>query len=172
MLAMHVPNPGIHTLWRFPCASLNSLPYMDFILGLPRSGGYDSCLVVTCALSRLTRLFRCRKKIRGEQNILVEQWFERHGAPKEVHSNDNVRIRRDTGCYKRVLNKLNIQVTTTVPYTHRSDHLCQGQNRLLQENLTILMEQERTKDWVRLLPLAVLTKNSQRSSSAGFTPLS
>ena len=31
-------------------------------------------------------------------------------------------------------------------------------------------KQERTKDWVRLVPWAVLTMNSQRSSSTGFTP--
>ena len=34
----------------------------------------------------------------------------------------------------------------------------------------MLMRQERTKDWVRLVPWAVLTMNSQRSSSTGFTP--
>ena len=32
------------------------------------------------------------------------------------------------------------------------------------------MKQGRTKDWVRLVPSAVLTMNSQRSSSTGFTP--
>ena len=32
------------------------------------------------------------------------------------------------------------------------------------------MKQERTKDWVRLVPWAVLTMNFQRSSSSGFTP--
>ena len=32
------------------------------------------------------------------------------------------------------------------------------------------MKQERTKDWVRLLPWAVLTMNSQESSSTGYTP--
>ena len=32
------------------------------------------------------------------------------------------------------------------------------------------MKQEPTKDWVRLVPWAVLTMNSQRSSSTGFTP--
>ena len=31
------------------------------------------------------------------------------------------------------------------------------------------MKQERTKDWVRLVPWAALTINSQRSSSTGFT---
>ena len=41
---------------------------------------------------------------------------------------------------------------------------------MVEQNLRILMKQERTKDWVRLVPWAVLTMNSQRSSSTGFTP--
>ena len=52
-----------------------SLLYVEFSHGLPRFGGYDSCLVVTCGLSRFTRVFRCNKKITGEQTVkmLVEQ---------------------------------------------------------------------------------------------------
>ena len=42
--------------------SANSLLYVDFIHSLPRSGGYDSCLVVTCGLSRFTRVFSCNKE--------------------------------------------------------------------------------------------------------------
>ena len=38
------------------------------------------------------------------------------------------------------------------------------------QNPRILMQQERTKDWVHLLPWAVLTMNSQESSSTGYTP--
>ena len=66
----------------------NSLSYLDFIHGLPKFDGYDSCLVVTCGLTLVTRAFPCNKKITGEQavSILVEQWFEHYGAPKEVHS--------------------------------------------------------------------------------------
>ena len=65
-------------------------------------GGYDSCLVVTRGLSRFTRVFPCNKKITGEQTVkmLVEQWFEPYGAPKQVHSDEDVRIRSDTGWYK------------------------------------------------------------------------
>ena len=53
----------------------NSLLYVDFIHGLPKFGGYDSCLVVICGLTRLARVFPCNKKITGEQtvNIMVEQ---------------------------------------------------------------------------------------------------
>ena len=67
-----------------------------------------------------------------------------------------------------MLNALNVEVTTGVIYTHTSNPLCERQNRVVEENLRILMKQERTKDWVRLLPWAVLTMNPQRSSSTGF----
>ena len=150
----------------------NSLLYADFIHGLPKFGGYDSSLVVICGLTRFTRAFPCNKKITGEQTvkILVEEWFEPYGAPKEIHSDEDARIRSDTGWYKRVLDALNGQVTTGIPYTHTSNPLCERQNRVVEQNLRILMKQERTKDWVRLLPWAVLTMNSQESSSTGYTP--
>ena len=77
----------------------NSLFYVDFIHGLPRFGGYNSCLVVTCGLSRFTRVFPCNKKITSEQTVkmLVEQWYEAYRAPKQVHSDEDVRIRSHTG---------------------------------------------------------------------------
>ena len=135
---------------------------MDFIHSLPKFGGYDSCSVVTCGLTRFTRAFPCNKKITGEQTVktLVEQWFEHYGAPKEVHSDEDVRILSDTGRYKRVLDALNVHVTTGVPYTLTSNSLCERQNPVLEQNLWILMQQDRTKDWVRLIPWAVLTMNS------------
>ena len=150
----------------------NSLLYVDFIHGLPRFGGYDSWLVVNCGLSRVTLVFPCNKKITGEQTVkmLVKQWFEPYGAPKQVHSAEDVRIRSDKGWYKRVLNAINVEVTTGLPYTHTSNPLCERQNRVVEQRVQILMKQERTKDWVRLVPWAVLTMNSERSSSTDFTP--
>ena len=57
-----------------------------------------------------------------------------------------------------------------LPYTHTSNPLCEGQNRVVEQNLRVLMKQERTKCWVRLLPWAVVTMNSQENSSTGYTP--
>ena len=149
-----------------------SLLYVDFIHGLLRFSGYDSCLVVTCGLSRFTRVFACNKKITGEQTvkIMFEQWFEEYGAPKQVHSDEDVRISSDTGWYKRMLNALNPEVTPGVPYTHTSNPLCDRPNHVVEQYLRSLMKQKRTKDWVRLMPSAVLTMNCQRSSSTGLTP--
>ena len=49
----------------------NSLLYVDFIHSLPKFGGYDSCLVVTCGLTRFTRACPCSKKITGEQTVKI-----------------------------------------------------------------------------------------------------
>ena len=53
--------------------------------------------------------------------ILLEEWFCVYGAPKEINSDDNVRVRSDTGWYKRVLRSLNVQVSTGIPYTDTSN---------------------------------------------------
>ena len=150
----------------------NSLLYVDFIHGLPCFGGYDSCLVVTSGLLRFIRVFHCTKKSTDERTVkmLVEQWFEPYRAPEQVHSDEDLRFRSDTGWYKRVFNALNDGVTTGVPHTQRSDPLCERQKRVVEQNLRVLMKQERTRDLVRLLPCAMLTMNSQSSSSTGFTP--
>ena len=150
----------------------HSLLYVYLIHGLPGFGGYDSCRVVTCGLSYFTHVFPCTKKILGEQTAkkLLEQWFEPYAAPKEVQSDEDIRIRCDTGWYKRALDTLNVQVTTCVPYTHTFNPLCKRQNRVVEQTLRVLMKQERTKDWLCLLPWAVLTMNSQWSSSTGYIP--
>ena len=95
----------------------NSQLYVDITHGLPKFGGYDSCLGVTCGVTHFTRAFPCNKKITGEQAVkrLFEQWFQHYGAPKEVHSDGDVRIRSDAGWYKRVLGALNVHVTTGMP---------------------------------------------------------
>ena len=72
--------------------------------------------------------------------IMVEQRFEHYGAPKEVHSDEYVRIRSDNGWYKRVLDALSVHVTPGVPYTHTSNPLCERQNRVFEQNLRILMK--------------------------------
>ena len=139
---------------------------------MPKFGGYDFALVVTCGLTRFTRVFPCTKHITGEETIkiLLEEWFCVYGAPKEINSDQDVRVRSDTGWYKRVLRSLNVQVSTGIPYSHTSNPLCERQIRVLKENVRIWCKTERTRDWVRLLPVISLMMNSQESLATGYSP--
>ena len=60
---------------------------------------------------------------RGAIKILLEEWFCVYGAPKEINSDEDVRVRSDTGWYKRVLRSPNVQMSTGIPYTHTSKPL-------------------------------------------------
>ena len=62
-------------------------------------------------------MFPCTKHITGEETIkiLLDVWFCVYGAPKEINSDEDVRVRSDTSWYKRVLRSLNVQVPTGFP---------------------------------------------------------
>ena len=66
---------GLHSTLPIPhCA--NSVLYVDYI-EMPKFRGYDFALVVTCGLTRFTRVFPCTKHITGEETIkiLLEEWY-------------------------------------------------------------------------------------------------
>ena len=90
-------------------------------------GGYDFSLVVACGMTRFTRVLPCTEHITGEEtiHILLEEWFCVYGATKEIHSNEDIRVRSDTGWYKRVLRSLIVHVSTEIPYTKTSNILCE-----------------------------------------------
>ena len=161
---------GLYSTLPIPhCA--NSVLHVDYT-EMPKFGGYNCALVVTCRLTRFSRVFPSTKHTTGEQTIkiLLEGWLCVYGAPKEINSDEDVRVRSDTGWYKRVLRFLNVQVSTGIPYTHTSNPVCERQIGVLKENVRILCKTERTKDWVRLLPVISLMINSQESSATGYTP--
>ena len=149
----------------------NSVLHVDYT-DMPKFGGYDVALVVICGLTRFTRVFPCTSHITGEETIKIHlaEWFCVYGAPKEINSDKDVRVRSNTGWYKRVLRSLNFQVSTRIPYTHTSNLLCEQQIRVLKENVRIWCSTERTKDWVRLLAVISLMMNSQENLVTGYSP--
>ena len=56
------------------------------------------------------------------------------------------------------------------PYTPTSNPLCERQIRNLKENAKSWCNTERTKDWLRLLPVISLMTNPPESSATGYSP--
>ena len=139
---------------------------------MPKFGSYDFPLVVTCGWTRFTRVFPCTKHITSEETtkILLQECFSVYGAPQEISADKDVRLHSHTGCYKRILMFLNVQVSTGIPYTHTSNPLCEGQISVLEENVRIWCKTECIQYWVRLPPVISLLMNSQESSAADYSP--
>ena len=104
----------------------NSVLYVDYT-EMPKFPGYDFALVVTCGLTRFTGVFpRTKHNTAGDTiKILPEEWFCVYGAPREINSDADVRVHSETGWDKRLLRSLNAQVSTGIPYTDTSNHLCE-----------------------------------------------
>ena len=149
----------------------NSVRYVDYT-EMPKFGGYDFALVVTCWLTRFTRVLPCTKHITSEETIkiLLAEWFRVYGAPKKSTQTRTSEYGSDTGWYNRVLRSLNVSVSTGILYTHTSNSLLEQQIRVLKENVRIWCKTERTKDLVRLLPVISLMMTSKESSATGYTP--
>ena len=64
----------------------NIVLYVDYT-EMPKFRGYDVALLVTCGLTRFTRVFPCTKHLTSEETIkiLLEEWFCVYGAPKEIN---------------------------------------------------------------------------------------
>ena len=54
--------------------------------------------------------------------------------------------------------------------TRATPYACEQQIPVLKENVRIWCKTERTRDWVRLLPVISLMMNSQESSATGYSP--
>ena len=106
----------------------NSVLYVDYT-EMPNFWGNDFAGVVTCGLTRFTRMSSCHKHVSWEENIkiLLKELFYVYGAPTEIDSHQDVRVCSDTGWYKRVLRSLNVQVSTGIPYSQMSRPLCERQ---------------------------------------------
>ena len=76
-------------------------------------GGWVAVAVVLLAWPGLVRCWCVRPTLLGRA-VLVRA-PPPYGAPGQVHSDEDVSIRSDTGWYKRVVNALNVEVTTGVP---------------------------------------------------------
>ena len=94
----------------------NSVLYVDYT-EMPEFGGYNFALVVTCGLTRFTRVFPCTKHITGEETIkiLLQDRFCVYGAPKEINSDEHVRVHSDTGSMSRCL-RGSPTLTRATPY--------------------------------------------------------
>ena len=72
-------------------------------------------------------MFACHKLSSRKETIkiLPEEQFSVYRPPKEINSDEDFKVHSHTGWYRGILRALNLQVSTGIPYIHRSNLLCE-----------------------------------------------
>ena len=150
----------------------NSLVYVDFIEGLPKFKGYDSILLLTCGLTRFCQAVPFRKASDGEAvlKIILSCWIKHYGVPETIRCDNDVRFVSPKGWHQGVLRKLGVKTEFGTPYGKHHNPLAERMNRSFEELMAPFRLKDPTKDWVKLVDLAIWTLNNQVLGSHGFTP--
>ena len=150
---------------------VNQVVYLDFIQ-VDDFNGFDYILTIVDGLSRFARFLPCRKTITGEKafKLFFENWVQVYGKPREVVSDNDVRFTSEKAFWRLALDALDIRVTFVQPRHPQSNGLCERTNRKFLQNARVLMSQQSSKDWLRLVPFITWIHNNQLNPQTGYTP--
>lgn len=143
---------------------------MDFITGLPRSGPYDSVLVVVCRLSKMahfipTTMDGCDAK--EVARLFRDNIFRLHGFPESsVSDRGSVFVSEFFRAFAR-LTKLKLRYSTA--FHPQTDGQTERVNAILEQYVRGYCNYQQN-DWTELLAMAEFAYNNSTSSTTRMTP--
>ena len=134
---------------------MNSILYVDF-MELPKFAGHDFALLVTDGLSRYSRVFPLTKKVDGEGVLkeIFEGWVQVYELPKIIHSYQDIPFTSPTGWYRSVMRAMGTEVQFGTPYVRTKNPLCERQIGCFKTVMRILMLNDKSRNWLKLVPYA------------------
>ncbi|KAL0401933.1 UNVERIFIED_CONTAM: hypothetical protein Slati_4223200 [Sesamum latifolium] len=137
---------------------------MDYIFGLPKVGNLGSIIVVVDRLSKYATFIVVPKHVTAEgiAHLFFKHIVKYWGLPKDIVSDQDSRF---TGVFWTELFKiLGSKLSMSSSYHPQSDGQTERFNSMLEEYLWHFVH-DTQKDWVKLLDVAQLCFNAQKSSS-------
>ncbi|KAL0293482.1 UNVERIFIED_CONTAM: Transposon Tf2-12 polyprotein [Sesamum radiatum] len=137
---------------------------MDYISGLPKVGDLGSIIVVVDRLSKYATFIAAPKHVtaEGTAHLFFKHIVKYWGLPKDIVSDRDSRF---TGVFWTELFKiLGSKLSMSSSYHPQSDGQTERFNSMLEEYLRHFVRGTQ-KDWVKLLDVAQLCFNAQKSSS-------
>ncbi|KAL0303198.1 UNVERIFIED_CONTAM: Transposon Ty3-I Gag-Pol polyprotein [Sesamum radiatum] len=137
---------------------------MDYISGLPKVGDLGSIIIVVDRISKYATFIAAPKHVtaEGTAHLFFKHIVKYWGLPKDIVSDRNSRF---TGVFWTELFKiLRSKLSMSSSYHPTSDSQTECFNSMLEEYLRHFVRGTQ-KDWVKLLDIAQLCFNAQKSSS-------
>jgi len=175
----HLSNVQINTNPSKPALSPitpepNALPFqtifLDFIVKLPESEGFDTILTITdhdC--SKAAMFMPCNETVdaAGVAKLYATYVFPHYGLPKKVISDRDPHFASNFS--REMCSLLGIKQNISMAYHPQTDGQSERTNQSLEQYLRLYCGTHQ-KDWAAWLPLAQYTRNSWPNASTKKTP--
>lgn len=152
-----------------PTASWTDIS-MDFVTGLPESGGSDAVYVVVCRLSKRARYLPSRKDATAED--VAREFFNQivvlHGVPNSIVSDRDPRFLSDL--WRAMMQIMQIKTKMTVAHRAQADGQSERQIRTLEDALRCTVSHY-GDDWYQWLPCIEFAHATSISTSTGLSPM-
>ncbi|POW03724.1 hypothetical protein PSTT_10875 [Puccinia striiformis] len=142
---------------------------MDFITKLPKSGGFDSIMVVMDLLSKATHFIPCKETYLAPQvaQLFRTNVFRLHGIPEKIISDRGLVFVSEF--WKSFMFLLGIKKGFSTAYHPPTDGQTERMNQVLEDYLRHFCSYYQD-NWDKLLDLAEFSINNLDSSSLGVSP--
>lgn len=166
------------TVWRDKKAALlKPLPVpdrvwreisMDFVEKLPRSSGFENCLVITDRLSKGVILEPVADmSAEGVAKVFLRCFYAHHGLPNAITSDRGVQW--VNGFWKKFCELVGIKRRLSTAYHPETDGATERANQELEAYLRIYCTYAQD-DWANLLPSAQISISGKTAASTGVSP--
>jgi transposase InsO family protein len=148
-----------------PWASIST----DFIVGLPKSNGYDAISVWICRETKMAHFIPCNGTVTANDTtkIFLENIYRLHGLPEEIISDRGPQF--IAKFWKRFCQALGITVKLSSAYHPQTNGQTERTNQILEQYLRCYCNYDQN-NWAELLSLAEFAYNNSIQQSINCTP--
>jgi len=161
--ASHQRSQGTLQPLPIPTAPFDSLS-MDFIVGLPKSEGYDMIFVIVDRLTKMVKLAPCKTTDGAEQiaKIFHRIILSEQGTPTSLITDRDVKF--TSAFWKTIQSLCTIEPGMSTAFHPQTDGQTERMNSVLEDTLRHFTSTTQ-KNWSQLLPNAQFAINNSYNSS-------
>ena len=142
---------------------------VDFVVKLPKSGGYDSIAVFTDRLTKYIHLVPCNEAMNASEmaSVFLKTIITNHGIP-EILTSDRDKL-FTSHFWQSLADRMGIDHRLTTAYHPQANGQTERTNQTIEQYLRHYVNYQQD-DWTEFLPLAQFAYNNSVHATTGETP--
>jgi hypothetical protein len=139
------------------------------IVKLPKSGGFDSILVIIDSLTKFGHFIPCKESMNSREvaALFLRDVWKLHGTPEKTISDRGTQF--NSKFMRHLYKRLGIRPSFSTAYHPQTDGQTERVNQSVEHFLRGYISHEQS-DWSEWLPMAEFSYNNAKHSATGVSP--